>query len=345
MTRAQPTQVRAVGWGGERRWKAYVEDVPVILTQHYSPADRVYEDVEYALYHYPRQYFSRVVPYDRFIYYRPLGRSARRNDSKTYFGHGVLGQWFPDASRDDHRYVPLIQAEHFLHLVPLHDKAENFYETESTLAPQFQSAVREISETAYWKILASANVMAMAIPMLPSTEAISRAPYAATAAPLDELRATNSIPPGAGYKPRGDNRPNVYESAALQERARADHQDVLRLLQQRVLELGGSTWYNNNIDLYARIGERRLLIEAKSLVDARAAVDRMRYGIGQLADYDYRYRAKLEGPEKVLAFGALPSPESTWIRHVLEDQRIAFIASADGRLIAMNDAAEALPIF
>ena len=51
--------------------------MPVILTQHFSPSDRVYEDAEFSLYHFPRIYFSRVRPYDRFIYYRPLGKRKR----------------------------------------------------------------------------------------------------------------------------------------------------------------------------------------------------------------------------------------------------------------------------
>jgi len=52
--------------------------MPVVLMQHFSPGDRVYLDVETSLYHYPRQYFSRVLPYDQFVYYRPLGKSRRR---------------------------------------------------------------------------------------------------------------------------------------------------------------------------------------------------------------------------------------------------------------------------
>ena len=221
-----------------------------------------------------------------------------------------------------------------------------YYETEDTTSPPFQSAIREISETAYWKILAASGVKASGLESIPDTELIAAGPYAALASlPRDDLREIALIPPGAGYKPHGDTRPNVYESAALQERAREDHQRVLRLVQQRVLELGGTTWYNNNIDLYARVGERRMLIEAKSLVDVRASVDRMRYGIGQLADYDFRYRTELRGPQKVLAFGAPPDTQTSWIGSVLEDQHIAFIANNNGNLVAMNVTAESLPIF
>lgn len=317
--------------------------MPVILTQHYSSDDRIYDDVEYALYHYPRQYFSRINPYDRFIYYRPLGKSARRADSKRYFGHGVLGQWSPDPLRVDHRYVALKQAEPFPKLVPMYSANGEYYETESGAPPPFQSAVRSITETAYWKILAAANVKASGIPLIPDTELIAYSPLISL--PKDNLRAIRDIPPGAGYKPHGDTRPNVFESAALQERARADHQTVLRLVQERVLARGGATWYNNNIDLYARVGETRMLIEAKSLTDTRASVDRMRYGIGQLADYEFRYRTELEGPQKVLAFGSPPDAQTLWIGSVLEDQRIAFIANRYGKLVAMNQIAESLPLF
>ena len=320
--------------------------MPVILTQHYSPADRIYEDAEYSLYHYPKQYFSRVNAYDRFIYYRPLGKSAARADSKTYFGYGILGQWWPDPARTDHRFVPIVQGDAFPRRVPMMDSRGTYYETETATPPAFQSAVRSISETAYWKILAAADTSALGVSLLPSTEAIAAQPYAAAAgAPVDKFRSATTIPPGAGYQPSGDNRLNVYESAALQERARADHQRVLQLVQREVLKRGGTTWYNNNIDLYARIGEARMLIEAKSLLDVRAAVDRMRYGIGQLADYEFRYRAELESPQKVLAFGSPPDAAASWIGSLLEDQRIALIANAGENLQPLNDSARALSIF
>jgi hypothetical protein len=123
--------------------------MPIVLTQHFSQADRVYEDAEMSLYHYPRVYFSRVEAYDRFIYYRPLGKSARRFDSQTYFGYGNVGIPYPDPQKEDHRYVDLIKAAPFPKLVPMRDFSGDFYETESAAAPPFQSAVRRISETAY----------------------------------------------------------------------------------------------------------------------------------------------------------------------------------------------------
>jgi hypothetical protein len=151
------------------------------------------------------------------------------------------------------------------------------------------------------------------------------------------------IPPGAGYVPSGETRVNVFESAALQERARADHQGVLQTIQDAVHKLGGTTWYNNNVDLFARIGERRFLIEAKSLNDVRSAVDRVRYGIGQLADYSFRYGAELGGPQKLLALPVRPPREVAWLGAVLDQERTAFLAAADGVIDPLNETARDLP--
>jgi hypothetical protein len=319
--------------------------VPVILAQHFSPSDRTYEDAEFSLYHFPRVYFSRIRPYDRFIYYRPLGKSRARADSKHYFGHGVFGQWYEDVRRPDHRFVDLIKAEPFPFLVPLADARGHYYETEGERPPQGQAAVRDLSETAYYRILAAAGVSSVALSLLPSTETLLDRPVPLAAAPVprDRFREITSIPPGAGYVPSGEAILNVYESAALQERARADHQDVLQCIQSAVLRAGGATWYNNNVDLFARLGERRFLIEAKSLGDVRDAVNRVRYGIGQLADYAYRYGAELDGPQKVLAFATAPPREAAWLGNVLDQERTAFVRASRGRVEPLNDAARALP--
>ena len=116
--------------------------MPVILSQHFLPAERVYEDAEGSLYHYPRQYFTRIQPFDRFVYYRPLGESTRRLDSKTYFGHGVLGVPFADPYRQDHRFVPIIQYEPFSNLVGLKDAQGRYFETETNQPPPSQSAAQ-----------------------------------------------------------------------------------------------------------------------------------------------------------------------------------------------------------
>jgi hypothetical protein len=319
--------------------------VPVVLSQHFLSADRRYQDAEFSLYHYPKVYFSRVQAYDRFIYYRPLGESRRRHDSMQYFGFGRLGQWFVDPVRPDHRFVPIISGDRFKHLVPIAASDRTYYETEDVQRPQFQSAVRTISETAYWRILSAGGLTQAAINGLPDTESIAVSPYPLplVAAPTDIFREIVDIPPGAGYVPHGDTKLNVFEAAALQERARADHQRVLRVIQQAVLRQGGSTSYNNNVDLYARLGERRYLIEAKSLNRSADAVGRMRYGIGQLADYAYRYEDDVGTATRVLAFGALPTAENTWIGGVMDRESVAFVCAIGDRVVALNDVASTIP--
>jgi hypothetical protein len=103
--------------------------------------------------------------------------------------------------------------------------------------------------------------------------------------------------------------------------------------------------FNNNVDLLASFGEQKLLVEAKSLVVPSAAVDRMRYGMGQLFDYTVRYRAELGVAQAVLAFGTVPSNEVSWISTILQENGIAFVARHREALLPMNDAAASLPIF
>jgi hypothetical protein len=92
--------------------------------------------------------------------------------------------------------------------------------------------------------------------------------------------------------------PSIYESANLQERARQDHQETLELIRKATARLGGSTFYNNYLDLYLRIGEHRFVVEAKSLNNPQRAVDRMRYGMGQLFDYRIRLAAEISGAHR-----------------------------------------------
>lgn len=320
--------------------------MPVVLSQIFAPTDRVYKDAEWSLYHYPRQYFSRITPYDRFVYYRPHGKRARRNDSSHYFGHGILGQPFDDLFDPNHRYVPLVKTEPFQRLVPLKDAAGLYYETESERSIQGQSAVRTIGEIAYHRILAAANVTSLGISLIPSSEEIAASGYYGppVSAPIDGVRVADHIPEGAGYVPHG-TMPDVHESAALQERARADHQNVLRLIHAEATRRGAACWYNNNIDLVVDFGDARNLIEAKSLNDLRDAVNRMRYGIGQLADYQVRYRAQLHGAAPMLAFGRPPDRQTSWIATVLEETGIGFVSTDRGSLVPLNDRARTSRLF
>ncbi|TAM75239.1 hypothetical protein EPN44_09280 [bacterium] len=321
--------------------------MPVILSQHFLPGDRVYLDVEGSLYHYPRQYFSRILPYDRFIYYRPLGRSRQRADSRRYFGHGTLGVPYPDPYRDDHRYVGIVQYEAFPIPVPLRDLQGLYYETGTEHVPMSQSAVRTISEIAYHRILAAAGVAVTGVSLLPNTERLIAMPAPSERGrwPKDVLRTAQHIPEGAGYVPHEGQTVDIYESAALQERARADHQRVLQMIEAEVMRRGGSWFYNNNIDLYATLGADRMLVEAKSLTDAREAVDRMRYGMGQLFDYRVRYRAEVLDAQPVLAFGSPPAEGAGWIGEVLAENGVAFVVADKHGIRPVNEPAAALPIF
>ena len=321
--------------------------MPVVLSQIFAPSDRVYKDAEWSLYHYPRQYFSRITPYDRFVYYRPHGRRAPRPDSLHYFGHGVLGVPFDDVDDPTHRFVPLVKCEPFANLVPLRDASGRYYETESERSIQGQAAVRTLGEIPYQRILAAANVSALGISLLPSTDELVASSYYGPplAPPLDRIRRITQIPAGAGYVPQAGHRPDIYESAALQERARADHQEILRRIGDRIQKHGGSFWYNNHIDLVAEMGSERNLIEAKSLNDLRDAVNRMRYGIGQLMDYSVRYRAELHGARPVLAFGRAPDRETSFVATILQENGIAFVSQDRGGLSPLNDAARSLRLF
>jgi len=321
--------------------------MPVVLSQIFAPSDRVYKDAEWSLYHYPRQYFSRITPYDRFVYYRPHGKRALRPDSSHYFGHGVLGVPFDDLDDPAHRFVQLIKCEPFANLVPLRDPAGRYYETESERPIQGQSAVRTIGEIPYQRILAAANVTNLGISLLPSTDELVATSYYGVPIPppLDGVRRITQIPAGAGYVPQAGHRPDIYESAALQERARADHQDILRKIGDRIHKRGGSFWYNNHIDLVAEMGDERNLIEAKSLNDLREAVNRMRYGIGQLMDYSVRYRAELQGAKPVLAFGRAPDRETSFVATILQENGIAFVTQDRDQLLPLNDAAKSLRLF
>ena len=98
-----------------------------------------------------------------------------------------------------------------------------FVETESGSGPQFQSAARPIRETAYYRILMLGGVSVgreFAPPL--TTETVLSAGYSplVVEAPRDDFREAITIPEGTGYVPSGKALPSVYESAALQERAR-----------------------------------------------------------------------------------------------------------------------------
>jgi len=257
-----------------------------------------------------------------------------------------LGTSVEDWANAGHWFIDIAWYEPFAHPVGLR-LDDVFVETESAAQPQFQSAARPISETAYYRILMLGGISAgREFKPLKTTASVVAEGYSPliTEAPKDPLREALLIPEGTGYVPSGKALPSVYESAALQERARKDHNATLELVRRAVVMLGGRCWYNNNIDLFARYGEEKLLIEAKSLNDPRQSVDRMRYGMGQLFDYNVRYKAEVSGAKPVLAFGAPPDRSTTWIATILEENGISFIARDGERLVPLNARAERLAI-
>src|SRR5579875_726988 len=319
--------------------------MPVVLSQRTWHGDPKYLDREGVIYHFPKQYRSRINDFDRFVYYRPA-TGASVDEASTYIGHGVLGTSVEDWANAGHWFIDIAWYEPFAHPVGLR-LDDVFVETESAAQPQFQSAARPISETAYYRILMLGGISAgREFKPLKTTASVVAEGYSPliTEAPKDPLREALLIPEGTGYVPSGKALPSVYESAALQERARKDHNATLELVRRAVVMLGGRCWYNNNIDLFARYGEEKLLIEAKSLNDPRQSVDRMRYGMGQLFDYNVRYKAEVSGAKPVLAFGAPPDRSTTWIATILEENGISFIARDGERLVPLNARAERLAI-
>jgi hypothetical protein len=307
-----------------------------------------YNDEEWVIYHFPDRYRRLLErPLTRFVYYRPT-EGAEPSEARRYFGHGVLGEIFPDSREPGRWYAPILTGvQKFVHPVPIRDANGIYYETGSAnKVPQFQFyAVREIGEIEYQRIVIAGGITSSAqLSPLVTTETVLTTGYVAgLRPPTDILREIFEIPRGTGYTPSGKEPPSIYESANLQERARKDHQDTLELIRQATARLGGSTFYNNYLDLYLRIRERRYFVEAKSLNNPQKAVDRMRYGMGQLFDYRVRLEAQIAGATPVLAFGKVPPAEVSWIGEILEGNGIAFVAAQHDRVAALNAAARSLP--
>lgn len=319
--------------------------MPVVLSQRTWHGDPKYLDREGVIYHYPRQYRGRINDFDRFIYYRPAA-GAVPGEASTYVGHGILGTAFEDWAHAGHWFMDIAWYEPFAQPVPLRS-GDVFVETEGAASPQFQSAARPIRETAYYRILMLGGVSAgreFAPPVTTGTAITVGYAPPLTAAPKDNFREAIVIPDGTGYVPSGKALPSVYESAALQERARKDHNATLEMIRRAAERLGGQSWYNNNIDLFVRCGDEKLLVEAKSLNDPRQSVDRMRYGMGQLFDYRVRYKAETAGARPVLAFGAMPDRATDWVATILQENGVAFIARNRDRLLPLNAEAQSLAI-
>ncbi len=320
--------------------------MPIVLMQRVWQDDPRYKDAEYIVYHYPEQYFDRIRGGEQFVYYRP-SRGARVSEASCYFGCGVLGDIWPDPDGSPHRFVGIEKGIPFSKPVPYTDNGGNMYESRYSNRSAFQGqSIRHIDDFDFYRILNAAGLTSSLFSEAPSVGDVlaGRVSPLMTTPPRDKFRPLDIVPDGTGYRPTG-NVPDVQESAALQERARADHQDTLRLLKAEIDRRGGTCLFNNNVDLLASFGEQRFLVEVKSLARPLSAVDRMRYGMGQLFDYSVRYRADIGRAKPVLAFGANPGPDVAWVAEILQGNNVAFVARDNKRLHPANELAKDLPIF
>lgn len=309
--------------------------------------DPQYKDTEFAVYHYPRQYFDQIHGGEKFVYYRPA-RGAIAGEASTYFGCGELGDPYADGQDPTHRYVDVHKSVRFARLVPFLDDQERMYESLFENRNAFQGrSIRYIDDLDFYRVLNAAGLTSAIWQQAPTIDDVVSGmlvPAYGIMPPLDKFRPLTVVPDGTGYRPTGKVI-DVFEAAALQERARADHQATLKIVKRMTEERGGSCLYNNNVDLLASFDERRLLVEAKSLNLPSSAVDRMRYGMGQLFDYGIRYRAEIGKAQPVLAFGAIPPNDAGWISTILQETGVAFVARQRDGLLPMNESARELPIF
>lgn len=321
--------------------------MPLVLMQRAWQDDPKYKDTEFSVYHFPRQYFDRIQGGERFVYYRP-SRDAKAGEGSTYFGCGELGDWWTDPGDSSHRFVGVRKPIRFFVPVAHVDPGKRMYESTFTSRNAFQGrSVRHIDDLDFYRILEAAGLTGAVWHQAPTVDDVLSGilvPGSTMEAPRDPFRPLTVVPDGTGYRPTGRTI-DIFEVASLQERARADHQDTLKLVKAMTESRGGHCLFNNNVDLLATFGGRKLLVEAKSLNVASAAVDRMRYGMGQLFDYGVRYRAEIGQAAPVLAFGTMPSHEVGWIATILQETGVAFVARQREALLPMNDAAKALPLF
>ncbi len=291
-------------------------------------------------------YFEEIRGGEKFVYYRPA-RGAPVGQASTYFGCGVLGDVTPDPYDPNHRYVDIEKPIRFARPVAFEDPAGAMYESQIPNRSAFQGrSVRFIDDLDYYRILQAAGLTSAVFADAPAvSDVLAGRASPLVSPPRDSFRSLHTVPEGTGYRPSGSAGPDVFEAAALQERARADHQETLKLLKAIVDRRGGSCLFNNNVDLLATFGADRLLVEVKSLTRPSSAVDRMRYGMGQLFDYSVRYKAEIGGAKPVLAFGAMLRGDAAWVSEILQGNNVAFIAREGLELKPINELAHQLPIF
>src|SRR5580692_12830262 len=102
--------------------------MPVVLMQRAWRDDPKYKDTEFAVYHYPRQYFDQIHGGEKFVYYRP-SRGAGAGEQSAYFGCGELGDWWPDPQDVTHRFVGIQKPIAFAVPVPHVDRNSRMFES------------------------------------------------------------------------------------------------------------------------------------------------------------------------------------------------------------------------
>ena len=141
------------------------------------------------------------------------------------------------------------------------------YESTFTSRNAFQGrSVRYVNDLDFHRILDAAGLTGAAWREAPTVDEVLSGLIVAGFSlepPRDAFRPLTVVPDGTGYRPTGKTI-DVLESAALQERARGDHQDTLKLVKAMVEARDGTCLFNNNVDLLASFSSRRLLVEAKS---------------------------------------------------------------------------------
>jgi predicted HNH restriction endonuclease len=127
----------------------------LVLMQH-SAEFTEYDDQIGEQYHYPSQYFERIVEGARFVYCRPQeGHSeVERRQSKTgYFGTGTIGSIRQDITKEGHRYCQIEDYFEFPNEVSYRDIDGTYLETGTSQIPVMQSAVRVIDDEAFQRII------------------------------------------------------------------------------------------------------------------------------------------------------------------------------------------------
>ena len=103
---------------------------------------------------------------------------------------------------------------------------------------------------------------------------------------------------------------SIYDFKKSRE-GRKLHDEMVNIIAKRCVDKGAEVYYDSNtIDLYAKYKGNDFIVEVKSITPSNF-VDRLRYAIGQVKQYDYMLQATM--PRRLgLAFTA-PIPTNSWI--------------------------------